>query len=822
MHVDYSETRITPQYNPLDPDVLFKDEVKGLDKPQKDSLRSLTQELTKRTNVNFINVRKENVGEMKKPRFYHVENFDVTFAYSRVFNRSVDIEYDDKKMYRGGLGYNYTNTPKNIRPFKKAKFLSKKPFKIIKDFNFYIAPKLISFRTDMNREYREKKLRNKSKAIVIIEPSYLKLWNWDRMFDLKWDLSQGLRLEYQVVTNSYINEPPGQIDKNDPNYSANRDTIWNEIFSLGTINTRQQIFNANYNIPINKLPLLDWITASARYGSDYRWVASPKSIQSSVANTIDNANTIQLTGNINLTTLYNKVGFLKNLDAKSKPKNRNAQAQSKTKSMQDDSGDAQPPDKSGADTIAVDEKNRVNIMKVIGKSIAKIIVGFKTVSISYTEGNGTTLPGFIPEPGTLGNNWGANAPGLGFAFGSQKDIRGTAVEKGWLTTDTLLNTAYMTKHTQNLTGRTTYEPFRGFRIEFTSNRNYSENYQEYFVADASGTFKSSAPMRTGSFSISTITFTTTFAKVDDDERSEAFETMKASRLPIANRLGGENPWSQGTVDSTGYPDGYGPGSQDVLLYSFLAAYQGKNPETMKLKTFPTIPLPNWRITFDGLMKIDFIKKYLRNITLSHAYRSTYNVGSFTTNMQYDERDGYTFARYYGNNNFIPTQEIAMVSINEQFSPLINIDMTWINSLMSKIEYKKTRNLSFSFVNNQLTEVMSNEFIIGLGYRIKDVQFIVKTLGGGGKRTKMNSDLNIKADFSIRTNKTTLRRIDEDINQISSGQKVMTINTSIDYMVNTNFNIRLFFDKVVNNPFISSQFRVATTNAGVSLRFTLTQ
>ena len=258
------------------------------------------------------------------------------------------------------------------------------------------------------------------------------------------------------------------------------------------------------------------------------------------------------------------------------------------------------------------------------------------------------------------------------------------------------------------------------------------------------------------------------------------------------------------------------------MQSFIAAYTGKNPGTMKLKTFPVIPLPNWRITFDGLMKIDFIKKYLRNITLSHAYRSTYNVGSFTTNMKYDEVDGYSYARYSGNNNFIPAQEIAMVSINEQFSPLFNIDMTWNNSLMSKIEFKKIRNISFSFVNNQLTEVLSNEFIIGLGYRIKDVKFIIKTLGGGGKRTQMNSDLNIKADFSIRTNKTTLRRLDEDINQISSGQKVITINTSVDYMVNQNFNIRLFFDRVVNNPFISSQFRIATTNAGISLRFTLTQ
>jgi len=164
----------------------------------------------------------------------------------------------------------------------------------------------------------------------------------------------------------------------------------------------------------------------------------------------------------------------------------------------------------------------------------------------------------------------------------------------------------------------------------------------------------------------------------------------------------------------------------------------------------------------------------------------------------------------------------MVSIVEQFSPLITFDMTWVNSLMTKFEIKKSRNLSMSFSNNQLTEVTSNEFVVGAGYRIKDVKFAVRSMGGSGSRQNIKSDLNLRADFSIRTNKTVLRRIDEDINQISTGQRVYSINTSADYMVSQRLNIRLFFDKVINNPYVSSQFRNSTTNGGISLRFTLAQ
>ena len=141
--------------------------------------------------------------------------------------------------------------------------------------------------------------------------------------------------------------------------------------------------------------------------------------------------------------------------------------------------------------------------------------------------------------------------------------------------------------------------------------------------------------------------------------------------------------------------------------------------------------------------------------------------------------------------------------------------------MTKIEIKKSRNLNFSFVNNQLTEVVSNEFIVGLGYRFKDVQFTVRPVSGG-KKTNLKSDLNVKVDFSIKNNKTTLRRIDEDIDQISAGQQVLSINTSAEYMINAKFNVRLFFDKIINTPYISSSFPNSTTKGGIALRFTLAQ
>jgi cell surface protein SprA len=253
----------------------------------------------------------------------------------------------------------------------------------------------------------------------------------------------------------------------------------------------------------------------------------------------------------------------------------------------------------------------------------------------------------------------------------------------------------------------------------------------------------------------------------------------------------------------------------------MSAYVGRDAATYKLNPMPKIPFPNWRVTYNGLSKIEFLKKFLRSITITSGYRCSYSIGSYQTNILFAEAGGFPNA-VDGNNNFIPEYQINQVSIVEQFAPLITFDMTLVNSLMAKFEIKKSRNLSMSFVNNQLTEITSNELVIGTGYRIKNVKFAVRSMSGGGTRKSVSSDLNLRADFSIKSNKTILRRLDEDINQISTGQKVISINTSADYMINQRLDIKLFFDKVINNPYVSSQYRNSTTNGGITLRFTLAQ
>ncbi|MFA5781200.1 MAG: cell surface protein SprA, partial [Bacteroidales bacterium] len=831
MHFDYSKIISNPQYNPLNPDILFREDLDSyIDKNERDSVKSLAQDYTMRKSINFVNVKKDKTGTSSKSHIYDVENLDFTYSFTEQYHRNIDVEYDLKKTYKGSIGYNFTNMPKNFIPLSKVKFLSYGPLKLVKDFNFYLMPKTLTFRTDMDRTYAEYKLRNKSNADLITQTNYPKTFTWRRDYGIKFDITQNLKLDFTATTNARIDEPPGLIDKSDPDYGWKRDSIIYNIKNLGRVTNYDQTLNVNYTIPINKISWFNWVTASAKYTGGYTWDAAPLST-TVLGNTIENSNTKQLNGSFNLINLYNKVGYLKKL---------NQQKTAATTAVKN------KKQKIATDTTETDSIIKVDYLKVITENAVKFLMGIKNVSFTYSQGNGTFMPGFKPSPVMLGQDWSPNihapgykgpAPGTAFVFGDQHDIRQTAGENGWISQDSMLNTAFATKFTENFTARVTIEPVNKFLIEITATRTFSRNNSEYYKYNPdSARFCSYNPMETGAYSVSFLSWNTSFVKDNKTTYSnQNFENFKAYRLDIALRLAQQNwrnwdgTYVRDSITGKYFPSGYGPTSQDVLIPAFLAAYTGKDPKKVSLHAFSEkfslrdLPMPNWRITYNGLTKLAFVKKYLKTVSLGHSYKSSYSVGAYTTNILFNDKDGdgFTAVRDELSENFIPRRAISQITISEQFSPLINIDMTWNNSLLSNFGIKKSRNLSLSFANNQLTEISSSEFIIGLGYRIKNVVINVKGLGGG-KTKKLKSDLNIKSDISMKTNKTILRKLIENVDQISTGQRIISINTSADYLINDKFTVKFFFDKIITNPFVSSQFPNSNTNAGFSLRFTLAQ
>jgi len=390
-------------------------------------------------------------------------------------------------------------------------------------------------------------------------------------------------------------------------------------------------------------------------------------------------------------------------------------------------------------------------------------------------------------------------------------------------------------HSETFNFRADVEPFPDLRIDVNANRTYSERSTEFYNYDSStNQFDPSSRKVTGNFTMSINTMNTAFRKMSKTDAdgnvtypSKAFEALKSNRLIIAQRLAAQRvPNTQGydptaINQTTKFPEGYGPTSPQVLVPAFIAAYTGQSPDKVVLSPFPSLKYlrPNWRITYEGVVaKSEFLKKYFKTLSFNHAYRSSYNVGSFISNLDYNEKlygDGFSYVRNTLG-DFIGPNDINSVSISEQFSPIIGLDVTWINDFETRAEIKTSRNLALSFSNNQLTEVLSKEMVFGVGYRFTRMDLIVKTKKS---QKAYSNDLNVRADLSFRKNLTILRKIVEEDEQLTAGQSNVTLKTTADYMLSDRFQLRLYYDKVLNHPLVGS-FNTSTTNFGVSFRFTL--
>lgn len=871
VYVGYSESFSNPKYNPLDPDIPLRVAIKNASSSSEaDDIKKVAQDYTQRKSINFTNVKIERADAKSWP--LAISNFSFSYSYGEQFIRNIKTDHRINREIRGALTYNYNTKSKPIVPLKNVKWLNSRYLRLIKDFNFNLLPSQVSFRTDLSRNYFEQQLRNVSRPDMVFQPTFSKDFIWNRIYTLNWDITQALKFDFNATNIARIDEPDGIVDRQYRNaYEHWRDSVWSNIKNLGRNTEYTHQFNLTYTLPLNKIPFLDWTNVSSKYTGNYNWKAGPILADTSSfdpGNTIQNSNTIQLMGQLNLLGLYNKVGYLKRINQKfdqlargtpqqkkmntikyeekgvklranvSKSINHRLKTEVVTVKVYDDKGAEVKvtPDIKSEERITIkadkDYENlrvvvegkvpeRINPLKIITESTLRVLMGIKNISVSYADTKGTLLPGYKPGTRYLGLSDvnGVTAPGYAFVSGWQDpEFAWKAIQNGWLSKDTSLSNPFVLTSSENLTFRTSFEPVPNFKIELNALRTYSTNHSEYYRANINGDFNSYNPLSTGSFSISVISLQTAFKSPN-----KVFEYFKDSRYYTAWRLDDIRNPKQPDFSRPEYafPEHYSELSQDVLIPSFLAAYTSSSRKNAPLENFPTIPLPNWQITYDGLAKIKPFKNFLRTFSLTHGYRSIYTIGAFTTNLEYRERgDGLDYVTN-AINDYIPKREITNVSITEQFSPLIGLDMNWINSLTTRLEVKSGRSLAMSFSNNQLTEIDTWEYIVGCGYRFENLPLIFGT--ETGKQRTLKSDLRLRVDFSLRKNTTVLHKMVEEVDVVPIGQIAKSIKTSADYIISNQVTIRAFFDWAKSVPMGTvSSYPTVNTSFGFSLRFTMIQ
>ncbi len=734
------------------------------------------------------------------------------------------------------------------------------------------------------RQARNITVNSASSFVFESPPFYQKAFTWSRIYTFRHNFTKSITFNFNASNMALIGEPQGKVDRNDSeSYDQFKKVVWGNIREFGENTNYNHNFDINYIIPIHKFPGLDFVSANARYSATYAWdlVGNPDDT-TSLGATIRNSNTKAIQAQLNMDGLYNKFKYVRDLkdptidnryiykdkDAKEKKKEekekkkqekeeekqRKKAEKEAEKNAEEGAGEAGEEGKESSEEVEYvpEEASKNNeeeaapnrgreqkseeedadttevkkfiLQRYVMDNLIWSIMSLKTISVSYNETNGTILPNYGMHSNVLGMTPGWDAPGFGFVSGLQEPndrFLRRANANDWLVDGVFVSGDFSRTYSKQYSIRATLRPIEGLRIQLTANKNQSQTTDKFFFYDDTlATYNFEAPpIVSGTFSMSTISIATAFEEMDETTfESPSFTKLQdeENRRIISQRLGNQNI-NSGDSTINEFAEGYGPTSQEVLLYSFLATYTDKSYNSIRIDDITKhIPLPNWNITYDGLSKIEFFKRFFSTVTLNHNYRSSFSVGSYTRNPRYGEEGGDPSVKD-ASRNFINEKQMTTATISEQFSPLINVDFTWKNGLLTRLELRRDRNLSMSFTNNQVTEVQGREYILGLGYRLTNLKLPFRV----GKLER-SSDLDLRADFSIRDNQTVIRRIVENRNELTAGQRIFTIKITADYRLSTKLNIQLYYDRVANTPLISTTFPTANTNAGIRLRFTLSQ
>lgn len=870
-----SKEKISPKYNPLDQDVLLKDALDDAgSKAERDSISNYAVE---HTTVQSFSISGLNFGiQSASPKPWDPANFTFNFSFNKRKEINPTTEYENTNDYRGSIAYSWTPYLKGLKPFAKLKSKNKN-LRFLKDWEFNYLPTNISFLTTMSRFYNEQQVRSEIDQTFKLPVSVSKNFLWDRQLSLSWNLTKTLNFTFQSNTSARIEEPIGAVNKKlfPDRYKEWKDTVINSILHLGTPWAYNQNFTATYRAPFTRIPAIDFLSGSVSYNATYNWDRGTEIDDIKTGNTIRNQGAWNYDGRVNFEGFYNKIPYLKKVNQRFSTARRNAvpvKARKfertfklspdtstivvhnlKTKKVRvtatTTGGDPFPVKTKVKDGNSIEVLTRVDrnikftIVEVLNgensiwEDVAEYATRFgmsvRAATIRFRRSSSLSLPLFAPNIGDAfgqNNTHGPLAPGLDFAFGfAGQGYVEKAKERGWLLTDNGQTSPAIFSRTQEFNFEVDLEPIKGLKVKLTTNRTDNRTNQLQFMYD-------DMPVtRTGSYTKTHVAIATALksSKASDGYQSEAFDKFLANIPVVAERL--ERKYQGMHYPATGFmkdnpnagklynPEvgGVNRASSDVLIPAFLAAYTGTDPSKIYLTPFPSLSavLPNWRVTYDGLIRIGGLNKYFKAITLTHAYQCTYSVGSFSSYLNWIGVNGdYGFTLDGQSGEPVPSSpyNISTVAITERFAPLIGLNVTLKNELRFNAEYRDGRTLTLNSDAGQLVEAQTKNVTVGVGYKIVGFNTVLKMRGTG---MGISNDLTVNADFSIQQSQALIRRIETNYAQATSGTRTLSFNLSAKYVMSRRVTLGAFLDHQVNTPLVSSS-AFPTTNSSYGITFDL--
>ncbi len=882
IYYSFSKEKTTPKYNPLDQDVELKDALDAcVTKTQKDSILNYAVERTTIKSFSISGLKFDVKSKTPKP--WDPANFTLNFSFNKQSKNDPTTEYEYTNDYRGSLQYSYSPYNKGVKPFAFIKSKNKN-LKFVKDWELNYLPTTISFLTTISRYYYEMQTRSETDIDFRLPVSVSKNFIWDRQFALTWNFTKTLSVNFNSNTSARIDEPMGAVNRRlfPDQYREWKDTVMQSIMRLGTPWSYNQSFVVSYRAPFSRIPVLDWLTGNLSYNTTYRWDRGSEIDGISTGNSIANQAAWNADGRLNFETLYRKWSWTKEVDQRFQAKKPKVSARKpkrfeRTFSLKPDTTltirhnlrttkikvsattmDNKPypvahkvtdpnniviltrGDKNLRFTVTEQLNDRKSLMRHMAEYGTRLIMSPRSAAIRFRNTRTLSLPLYRPDIGNVfgqTGSFGPMAPGLGFAFGFEGEgFVEKALNRGWLITDDGQTSPANFTNTRELNIELTLEPVKGLKVLLTTNRTDNRTRSMQFMYEGMPTTMA------GSYTKTHVAMRTALRhfKADNGYASEAFNTFLSNIPVIAARY-------EQQYRSLLYPQGgfmtdninaglpynpevgtVSPTSSDVLIPAFIAAYSGTDPSRQYLTPFPSFAnaLPNWRVTYDGLISLGSMGKIFKSFTLSHAYQCTYSVGSYSSYLNWASAIGspagtdlgFTLDELTGNPIPSSPYNISSVAITEKFAPLIGASATLKNDMTLSAEYRDARTLTLNTSAGQVVEANQRGITLGLGYKIIGFNTVLKMKGSG---RGISNDLTINGDFSFAETQALIRRIETAYTQATSGTRTISINLAANYIMSRRLTIGAFFDHQINTPIVSStSYPTTNTSFGINLNLSL--
>ena len=800
--VSYDRRNVKPHFDPLDPDTPLNTTLGNLlTDEERDGYSRMVEENGVKRGINFSNVRKIKTKPGARNHFYDFENFAFTYAFSDDNRRNILTQEYSQRAYKAGIAYVYSSQPKAFEPFKKWQPKNRWG-ELIKDFNLTLLPNMVSVRADVDRRFLKTQLRNADLTTDGIQPMYEKYFWFNRYYDFNWSLTRNMTLSYNSSANSIIDEPSGDI-----NTAEKKDSLWANFKKLGRIKNFDQKINLTYRLPLDKIPLLDWMNADYKHSVGYSYQANALGLVDAdsvlFGDVIRNSRERGVTGKVDFVLLYNKLKYLKFANSPSTVRKNFARSP----------GDIEEIDLRTTDLL---------------KNITRVLMTVRGINFSYSILETTALPGYLRAPQYFGLD-NTNAPGLPFVLGAQeRDFQITSADKGWISRSTYQNQPFQQTRAKNFSANTTLEPFKDFRMIIDARLTRQDAYQEFYRPDSTGDFSSQSPLRNGQFSMSFWSFRTAFAKVHRDNSSEVFDKFNGYRDKMRRILQSRNEGSE-----------YNNTSQDVLIAAFFAAYSGKDTtDVAKVRTNPFLkfPMPNWDVSYNGLAQLPMIKRLFSSFTIRHKYYSNYSVGNFTSSLGFEARyvnllaADYPLSRRNDLGQFLPVFSMSTITMSERFQPLLGVEFRTQSKITARMEYNRDRTVALNLSNSQVAELFNQDVTVNIGFTKNNVPLPFKI---NGVKKKLKNDMTMQLGMTFRDTRSIQRKFGEEIivngvtqtvseNTPIAGNINFQLRPTINYMVNNRLSLQFYFDRMFNDPLVSNTFYRASTSGGVQIKFNLAE